>query len=295
MNQKFYFVPIFSFLVGAFLIQNDNLVGASFFLFLVMLSIDIWIHIGKDKKKVKAEDVSQTAEKIKMSDYFDKKAEDQNSGKTEAEMEEERKTAEFIKDAEPKLRKLFYSLWMEPMDKEKLLKIRGEINSIRESYAEIKLTSFMDVNKLLFSLVSEKFRLTNKMTEIKYSYAQNYAIEEGLYKQVERLKRELKHLNQEYRTGIHILKTVSPHFQNIVNGIKTFEVRKDDRDFQVNDVLILNEYSPSECYAGSGQVPELRYTGKKCFVVVKHILRDTEYNLPGFVTMSISLIDPYKK
>lgn len=41
--------------------------------------------------------------------------------------------------------------------------------------------------------------------------------------------------------AIHRLKTLSPYFQDIKSGNKTFEVRKNDRDFQINDALYLIE------------------------------------------------------
>ena len=40
----------------------------------------------------------------------------------------------------------------------------------------------------------------------------------------------------------HELKCYSQYFQRIVTGQKTFEIRKNDRDFQVGDTLILREF-----------------------------------------------------
>lgn len=42
---------------------------------------------------------------------------------------------------------------------------------------------------------------------------------------------------------IHRLKTLSKYYKAVVKGDKTFEVRKDDRDFQVGDKLSLMKYS----------------------------------------------------
>lgn len=41
----------------------------------------------------------------------------------------------------------------------------------------------------------------------------------------------------------HKLKTLSKYYKAVVKGDKTFEVRKDDRDFQVGDKLSLMKYS----------------------------------------------------
>lgn len=42
---------------------------------------------------------------------------------------------------------------------------------------------------------------------------------------------------------IHELKIWPPYYREVVNGVKTFEVRKYDRDFRVGDILILKEYT----------------------------------------------------
>lgn len=39
----------------------------------------------------------------------------------------------------------------------------------------------------------------------------------------------------------HYLKTVQPYFDAIDQGLKTFEIRKNDRDFKVGDILVLLE------------------------------------------------------
>ena len=44
----------------------------------------------------------------------------------------------------------------------------------------------------------------------------------------------------------HYLK-ISPYYINeVIEGNKTFEVRKNDRNFQVGDVIILQEYHNSK-------------------------------------------------
>lgn len=41
---------------------------------------------------------------------------------------------------------------------------------------------------------------------------------------------------------IHELKTIQPYFNAVYNGTKTFELRKNDRDYKVGDILNLREY-----------------------------------------------------
>lgn len=49
---------------------------------------------------------------------------------------------------------------------------------------------------------------------------------------------------------IHHLKTLPEFFQQVWLGIKRFEVRKNDRDYNEGDVLILEEWSPETQYTG---------------------------------------------
>lgn len=50
----------------------------------------------------------------------------------------------------------------------------------------------------------------------------------------------------------HELKTWPEYFVEVFNGNKTFEIRKDDRGFEVGDILVLLEWSPkTESYTGA--------------------------------------------
>lgn len=58
----------------------------------------------------------------------------------------------------------------------------------------------------------------------------------------------------------HDLKIYPEYFWPIVNGIKTFEIRRNGNNFQVNDVLCLREYNPAtESYTGSYIVKTVIY------------------------------------
>jgi len=81
---------------------------------------------------------------------------------------------------------------------------------------------------------------------------------------------------------IHTLKTWPPYFQDIWEGRKTAEVRKNDRDFAVGDVLILNEWNPEEN----------EYTGSCLRVLVTHMLRSTDGDFGlkrGYVMLSFTI------
>lgn len=80
---------------------------------------------------------------------------------------------------------------------------------------------------------------------------------------------------------IHELKTIAPYFQFVNEGKKTFELRKNDRDYHYGDILHLREYNPlSE-----------NYTGNECLVKVGWILRDFPDALDdNYVIMNITKI-----
>ena len=43
----------------------------------------------------------------------------------------------------------------------------------------------------------------------------------------------------------HELKTWPEYFEEVWNGNKTFELRKNDRKFEAGDILVLREYDPA--------------------------------------------------
>ena len=85
---------------------------------------------------------------------------------------------------------------------------------------------------------------------------------------------------------IHSLKTVNPHFYLLSNGEKTFEIRKSDRDFQVGNLLHLQEYIYADPVNPSNGG---RYTGKSIYRKITHILDGEKWGImPGYVVMSLS-------
>ena len=89
----------------------------------------------------------------------------------------------------------------------------------------------------------------------------------------EAVNRELSHV------GIHVLKTWTEYFEAVYAGHKTFEIRKDDRGFQVGDTLILRDWDRNEG----------NYTGRKLEVEVTYITDGGTLGCltPGQVCMGI--------
>jgi len=80
---------------------------------------------------------------------------------------------------------------------------------------------------------------------------------------------------------IHTLKTWPEYFEAILNGTKTFEVRKNDRNFKVGDRLDLIEFDPNLPIRG-------QLTGKHCHRFISYILdTNTFVNLQGYVILGL--------
>ena len=77
----------------------------------------------------------------------------------------------------------------------------------------------------------------------------------------------------------HYLKTWPEFFQAMKSGKKTFELRKNDRDYEVGDTLVLQEYEPIEgCYTGFELKREVTY-----------LLAEIPFVPEGYVCMSVAL------
>lgn len=66
---------------------------------------------------------------------------------------------------------------------------------------------------------------------------------------------------------VHELKSLPCFFIPLQDGIKTFEVRQNDRDFKAGDVLILKEYRSDI----------LKYTGRQVERLVTYVLKPNEF------------------
>lgn len=83
----------------------------------------------------------------------------------------------------------------------------------------------------------------------------------------------------------HELKTWPEFFEDVLDGSKPFEVRRNDRDYKVGDLLHLREWEPGN----------RRYTGRSVTVAVTYVLTADECEAfgaplaPEYVVMGIAL------
>ena len=74
----------------------------------------------------------------------------------------------------------------------------------------------------------------------------------------------------------HYLKTLTNFYQDVESGKKNFEVRFNDRDFKVYDILYLKEF-----------IPPSTYTGREIRKQIAYVLDDPNYCKEGFVVLGL--------
>ena len=85
----------------------------------------------------------------------------------------------------------------------------------------------------------------------------------------------------------HELKTDPVVFRAVVDGLKTYEIRKNDRGFSAGDTLILRETSVSGAEMAAGA--PLEYTGRQHVAQVSHVLTGPIYGLAaGWAILSLA-------
>ncbi|MFX1481128.1 MAG: DUF3850 domain-containing protein [Promethearchaeota archaeon] len=85
---------------------------------------------------------------------------------------------------------------------------------------------------------------------------------------------------------IHELKVWPECFDLLLEGKKTFEIRKNDREFALGDLLVLKEYDS----------PTKSYTGREVRFYIIYMLANSSFMKDGFVIMSLERYhDPLKE
>lgn len=79
---------------------------------------------------------------------------------------------------------------------------------------------------------------------------------------------------------VHELKVQPIYFEQQIRGLKSFELRKDDRDYDAGDYLFLREYYNE------------KYTGREVMLKVTSVLRNAkEFGLKrGYVILSTKIL-----
>jgi hypothetical protein len=95
----------------------------------------------------------------------------------------------------------------------------------------------------------------------------------------------------------HDLKTTPEHFQALWDGLKTAELRKDDREYAVGVVLVLREWQTIIALvhvdSNGDPIVSSSYTGRKLRRTITHILRGGPWLADGYVMLSLGLEAPH--
>ena len=74
---------------------------------------------------------------------------------------------------------------------------------------------------------------------------------------------------------IHSVKILPTYFEAIISGDKTFEIRYNDRDYKVGELLCLKEFCDGD------------YTGRETVREICYIIDDSAYCKEGYVVLGI--------
>jgi len=86
---------------------------------------------------------------------------------------------------------------------------------------------------------------------------------------------------------IHHLKTWPNPFTAMWKGDKTYEIRKNDRDFGVGDLLVLQEYDPRDGSHYRGQ-----FTKRAILARVSYLTEGGKWGLPeGLCVMALHILE----
>lgn len=86
---------------------------------------------------------------------------------------------------------------------------------------------------------------------------------------------------------IHELKCYPEYYEPVVSEKKRFEIRYNDRNYEINDYLLIKEYGLNDC------IGRYDYTGRYCLCKINYVLDNIKYLQQGYVCLSIVLVDKF--
>ncbi len=86
----------------------------------------------------------------------------------------------------------------------------------------------------------------------------------------------------EDQPATHVLKTWPQFFAAVADGRKAFEIRKNDRDFRVGDVLVVGEFDPDV----------QQFTGRSVRRIVTYITDFPPALIAGYVVLGLAAEEP---
>ena len=83
----------------------------------------------------------------------------------------------------------------------------------------------------------------------------------------------------------HYTKCINPHFQNVWDGIKTAEIRFNDRDYKVNDIVYQQEFDREEQH----------FSGREIVMKVTYVLKEYSALIDGFCMYCFEIIEKVER
>ena len=80
---------------------------------------------------------------------------------------------------------------------------------------------------------------------------------------------------------LHKVKLLSGFYQAVIDGIKPFEIRYNDRNYRKGDDIIFNEWKDDA------------YTGRLCCAVIKDVF-DIGFLMPGYVAFTFQILGRFE-
>ena len=78
----------------------------------------------------------------------------------------------------------------------------------------------------------------------------------------------------------HELKCINPYFSEVFCGMKKFEVRLNDRDFKLDDNIVLKEYEDGQ------------FTGFEVHATINYILHGGQFGIEaGYVVLGFLILE----
>ena len=86
----------------------------------------------------------------------------------------------------------------------------------------------------------------------------------------------------------HFIKTWPAYFERVLEGQKEFEVRKNDRDYQVGDILVLEWFNPDKSN-------NIYQSPDRLFREVTYILHGGQFGIEhGYCVMQLGITEKSK-
>lgn len=83
----------------------------------------------------------------------------------------------------------------------------------------------------------------------------------------------------------HVMKCWPEYFQEVWDKNKPFEIRKDDRNIQAGDTILLKEWDKDK----------ERFTGRAIECLASYVIRNNKFCKPGYCTIGLRYMTNHDK